>query len=252
MIRAVLFDLDDTLSDYSKSAKWSLSQVADYAVDHNGNLTGLGLQEAYYHARDDLEQEAAQVGEALYAKRSGLEVRYLIWERALQRCGVSSPLLARAVAARYGLERAQTISLFPDALPVLTRLKQGYALGLVVNGPADIQREQIERLRLEPFFSTILIEGEVGYGKPTPAVFGLAAEKVGCDPSEAVFVGDSLTEDIAGAKAAGLRAVWVNRAGQPLSSEDPAPNAEIVRLSDLPQVIADLSGAEGADTGSTP
>ena len=245
MIHAVLFDLDDTLSDYSKSARWSLSQAADYAVDHNTNLTALGVQQAYYRAREELQREAAQLGESLYSRRAGVEVRHLVWERALQLCGVSNPLLAKAVAARYGLARTQTASLFPDALPLLTQLKQGYRLGLVSNGASDIQREQLSEkvLGLLPFFAAILIEGEVGYGKPAPAIFGLAAQQLECEASEAVFVGDSPAEDIAGAQGAGMRAVWVNRSGQLLASEDPSPDAEIARLSDLPPALQTLSGA---------
>jgi len=246
MIRAVLFDLEDTLSDYSQSARWSLSQAADYAADRNPTLTTGGLQEAYHHVRADLAREAAQVGESLYANRSGIELRHLTWERALQRCGIASPLLARAVAARYGLARDQTISLFPDALPALKDLARDYRLGLVTNGPGDVQREQLEALDLLPVFAAILIESEVGYGKPAPAVFGLAAEKVGCAPAEAVFVGDALQEDIAGAKAVGMRTVWVNRSDETLEPGDPAPDAEIARLKDLPEVVRNLAGASDA------
>ena len=111
--------------------------------------------------------------------------------------------------------------MFPDALDLLVYLKQKYPLGLITNGPADIQREEVVTLNLGGFFEHIFIEGEVGEGKPLQSVFKKAQEAMGFDPHELLFVGNSYDHDIAPAIEAGWRTVWIRR------DSDVPPSADV-------------------------
>jgi len=89
---------------------------------------------------------------------------------------------------------------------------------------------------LAGYFSAVVVSGELGAGKPDPAIFRHALREVGCDAEHAVMVGDSLTRDVLGALDAGLRAVWVNRAGR----ERPGgrfAGLEVASLTDLAGVL---------------
>ena len=87
-------------------------------------------------------------------------------------------------------------------------------------------------LELSDVFPIILISEEVGSWKPDPAIFYRALELGNASPAEAVFVGDSPDHDIAGARAAGLTTIWMNRRGRPWAGGQPA-DYEIQVLRDL-------------------
>src|SRR5207248_1885827 len=116
-------------------------------------------------------------------------------------------------------------------------LDPGYHLGIITNGMTEIQREKIQRLGIEPYFDTILISQEVGITKPDPRIFRMAIERVPCEAREAVMIGDSPDRDIAGARAAGLIAVWVRTGWRkdltPGSSDNEAAHAILDRLEEL-------------------
>jgi len=80
-------------------------------------------------------------------------------------------------------------------------------LGVITNGPSVYQREEISLLKLETYFSHILISEEVGFRKPAKEIFQTALKKVACRPEEAVMVGDNPREDIKPAKKLGMETV---------------------------------------------
>jgi putative hydrolase of the HAD superfamily len=86
-------------------------------------------------------------------------------------------------------------------------------LAIVTNGPSDVQRESLRGI--EDRVDAVIISGEVGVAKPDPAIFFLAAERLGVVPQDAWHVGDSLSHDVEGAQAAGIPAVWLNRGPNP-------------------------------------
>jgi FMN phosphatase YigB (HAD superfamily) len=90
---------------------------------------------------------------------------------------------------------------------------------------------------IEDEFRAIVISGEVGIAKPSAAVFGLALDKLGLEPKNVWHVGDSLGTDVAGAKAAGIAAVWLNRNGALLNDGDPKPDYEIRSLAELAEIL---------------
>jgi putative hydrolase of the HAD superfamily len=208
-IRAVFFDLDDTLCAYWEASKKGLHRTFELHGPEG------------YTPQEMVRQWAAAFREfAPTLKKTGWYEGYLLSGEAtrteqmrltLLRVGVVDPALTDLLSETYLKERNGALVLFEDALVVLARLKKDHVLGLITNGPADIQRMEIERLQIEPYFDHILIEGEMGVGKPHPSVFEKATSLAGSAGSQSVFVGNSYAHDMAPALAAGWHGIWVRR-----------------------------------------
>jgi putative hydrolase of the HAD superfamily len=167
------------------------------------------------------------------------------WARALAEHGISDASLVEELATTFPHERRRQHTLFPDVETTLTELRVDRRLTIVTNGPPDLQREKIETTELAQYFEAVIVSGEVGIGKPDPRIFALALEKVAVPPDQATMVGDSLSRDIEGAQAAGLKAVWLNRAGNDRKDDSVTPDAEITSLDQLAHVLKALAGAIG-------
>jgi len=208
----VLLDLDDTLLDYSSGAEqcWAEACAAGAsALDQTVLLA-----------------ELARVRRSFWSdpERSRLERMNMVraWTtivaHALEGCGAADARRAATVAEDFAARRRTVMRLFPEARDFLGTLRaRGVPLALVTNGDAREQRDKIERHELAPFFDAILIEGEMGVGKPEAVVFrrALAALGVAAGP-DVWMVGDHLEWDIAGSQRVGLRAAWIDRPGDGL------------------------------------
>jgi putative hydrolase of the HAD superfamily len=148
--------------------------------------------------------------------------------RTIARIGLADEALSNALSATYRFERNARLALFPDALETLTHLHQHFPLGLMTNGPADIQREEVSQLGIGGFFTHFFIEGEVGVGKPVPHVFEQAQAAMGVAPEEILMVGNSFGHDIRPAIAAGWKTVWLRR------DSDVPPSAKPGTLPEMP------------------
>lgn len=111
-------------------------------------------------------------------------------------------------------EDAAVWDVFPDVVPALSALRAlGCSLGIVSNFDSRVLRI-LEGLGLMPWFGSVTLSSQVGVTKPHPAIFARALARHGADASGACHVGDSPVEDGEGARAAGLRAVLIDRAGR--------------------------------------
>jgi len=141
------------------------------------------------------------------------------------------PELLRAVGVRFPtdaliLRLLETLhqysawwSMYPETLPVLEKLKQaGLKLGVLANWEPSLRRFLAE-FELESYFDLILPAMEAGVAKPDPLLFHRALKGLGVRPEAALHVGPSIHEDVAGAIAAGIRPVWLNRTGIPTGHE---------------------------------
>lgn len=253
-IKAIFFDLDDTLCGYWDAAKAGLRDairenlpehdveevVSAWVEEFRGfcpNLRRLGLYETYLEKGETTRTEVIQ--------------------RMLQRLGIDDAELGLKVSQRYGERRDQRLTLFPEVVPLLQRLKSQYRLGLITNGPADIQRQEVETLNLTEFFDPIYIEGELGFGKPDPRIFEMAMKATGTAPTECAMVGNSYHHDMMPAMAAGWHTYWVRRPsdipptsktgeieGLPDGAEAPCMTAP--DLHPLEDWILEKSGLKGA------
>lgn len=137
----------------------------------------------------------------------------------------------------------------PDTLAAIGALHgRGLALGCVTNTittEAGI-RDALTRLGMMRYLRSVVASSATGYRKPHPSLFRRALEELDVAPEAAVFVGDRLFDDVAGAQAIGMRAVLTQQYRQePLDALDVAPDAVITRLAELPDAIARLDALAG-------
>jgi len=143
-------------------------------------------------------------------------------------------------AIRYYYE---PLCLFDGVKETLEELGSVYQLGVITNWDSeDEQRRKLRHLGLHSSFRYLIVSASAGYEKPDVRIFEDALSLAGVEPAEAVFVGDRLDVDIAGAKTAGMRAVWFNHWGGSLDGASPGPDAVIESFSELPGVLKALAG----------
>lgn len=252
-IKAVIFDLDDTLVVEQASAQdaflaacalahkrygidatelcqtaqekarelWHRSPVRPYCVSI-GISSWEGLWARFYG--DDPNLKILREWAPIYRRES--------WGRALAGHGVDDPSFAEELAAAFQKERRGRHIVYSDVEPVLKGLQAKYDLGLATNGAPDLQREKLRGSKLGAYFEVVVVSGEVGVGKPDPRVFSLVLERLNIGPEMAVGVGDSLGRDISGAQQAGIKGVWLNREKRERNGSV-QPDHEIESLSEL-------------------
>lgn len=104
--------------------------------------------------------------------------------------------------------------IYPDVLPALEQWRRiGIQLGIVSNFDSRLNHV-LNALKLQEFFTSITISTQIGVAKPDPQIFTAALEKHYCDAKDAWHIGDSFRQDYEGARAAGLRAILVERTSQ--------------------------------------
>jgi len=214
VLRAVLFDVDFTLC--RPGPELSAERYARVAGRH-----GIEIDVARY---DDAREAAA-----LNLKRHP-ELLHddTIWHRFTEEIfvGMGGPVEIASECAteiEQGWEVSENFELFEDVMPVLEELRRAeLRLGLVSNGIRDL-REFVVHHRLD--VDAVIGSRAHGYVKPHPTIFQAALQQLGVEPALAVMVGDSLEEDVEGARALGLRAILMDR-------EDRHPEFE-ERLTDL-------------------
>lgn len=224
-MNAVLFDLDDTLLDYSGGVEESWRR----AVVASGDPAGVDpevLTAALARARRWFWDDA---GRHRLERTNMPRAWHRIAAHALESLGVADDGLAGVIARHFAAHRRATMQLFPESRDTLERLRaQGTPLGLVTNGDAVQQRFKIERHDLARYFDVIVIEGEFGTGKPDEVVFRHALASLGARPDRTCMVGDHLHFDVEGAQRVGIRAVWIDRSGAGLPAESPARPDHII------------------------
>lgn len=149
--------------------------------------------------------------------------RTAIWREALALQGMgAAPSLCDEMAARF-FEARRRYPLYPEIEGLLAHLKgKGYLLGIVTNGVPDLQREKIAGCSVSPLFDASIVSGEIDCGKPDPGIFAHICRELGVAPAECVMVGDNPARDVAGAIAAGMQSVWVQRNNRIPSDRYPA------------------------------
>jgi putative hydrolase of the HAD superfamily len=218
-IEAVLFDLDDTLVRYERPP----GEVLRVSFEAVGVDPLFSVEE--YYARFD---EFAATRDSMDDLRSACFA-------ALAAANGHDRRLGRDVADAFGDERDGTnVELLPAAPRVLDELDRSYRLAVVTNGTPDAQRAKVDAVDLDRWIDAVVVAGAGLPPKPDPAPFERAIRSVDATPGTTVHVGDSLDTDVAGARAAGLDAVWLSASD---AVEGPTPTYRIESLEGLPDTL---------------
>jgi putative hydrolase of the HAD superfamily len=260
MKRALLFDLDDTLIVEEPAAVAAFDATAQfaaarYSIDRQALASGARsrARELWYAAptHDYCMRVGISSWEGLWCRfeGNGADVsalrqwsptyRHETWRLALADQGIDDAQFADELAQRFDTERRARHEAFADAAAALDCLKRSYALALVTNGAGCLQREKVAAAGLGEYFEVVVVSADLGVAKPDPSVFEHVLSELGARCEDAVMVGDSVSKDISGARAAGLMAIWLNRDGRPVP-EGHTDLVEITTLSDLPNALGKL------------
>lgn len=234
-LRVVFFDMGDTLVTMQPGWDALFTRVArahGVVVDEDA------VKRAYTAVFARLDRDPAL---ATYEASADYDARY--WRgvngAVLREAGVPPdvPLLNVLVALHRAFDDPTHYTLYPDAVPTLHALRDdGYRLGLISNWSWHLPA-LCAGLGLAPFFDPIITSARLGANKPHRAIFGHALAVMGVSAAEAIHVGDSPSADVAGARAAGMRAVLVNRDDYP----DAGTPYVVHALAELPALIARLA-----------
>ncbi len=231
-LQAVIFDLDDTLHDDTATYRGAAERVAsDVAATHG--VVSQDIFAAYVRQSERFwgGLNAATLETPL------VDLRTSLWHAALRESGIDDTAFAARCGHAYNAYRRDLLELWPGALDVLQRLRDGgLKLALITNGFSETHREKIAILNLEHAFDEVFIADEVGMVKPDPRLFRLAAEKLGVVPEACAMVGDRFDRDIRGGASVGMFTVWLNVRNEPLPS-DLAADAVVASITDVEGVL---------------
>ena len=198
-IRAISFDLDGTLCDFSlimvQTLKNTLGELASINQSAAEALDIISLIATRDQTALDLGQGASHE-----------EIRLEAFNRSLESVGASDPELVAHLYGFYMRHRFDDLEPYPDVKPVLDYLKGKYLLGVISNG-----NSYPDRIGLDGYFDFIVLSQDYGFRKPDSRLFTVALREAGCKPHEMIHVGDSLENDVQGANKAGLISVYMNR-----------------------------------------
>lgn len=218
-VQGVLFDLDDTICRYRRSA----DEVLAVAFDRAG-------VDPFFEGREYVERfdEFADAGATIEAVRSAAFAEFA------RESGVD-PDLGRAVAEAYAAERDHSAVEFTrGAKQAVDALTGRYPLAIVTDGDPEMQSTKLSTLGIADRFETVVHGGHDAPAKPDPEPFAVALDALGVTPSRAVHVGNSTGSDVRGANAAGLTSVWLRNGAsrRPLDS-GPDPHYVVDSLAEL-------------------
>jgi len=225
MIKTVFFDLDDTLFDHRYSRRCGFMALKAM----HPALSAADIR--------DMELFHEQLIRANYTKvlEGEISIHDAMTERICTVCTrfgltllpADIPETVRHYDAAYRKNRRAV----PGSRDLLALLKEEVQVGIITNGFRDLQEEKIAICGISPLIDLLVISEEAGFHKPDKRIFQAALALADADPAESLYTGDSWNVDILPASACGMKAVWLNRYGQPCP--DPSLAREITSYAGL-------------------
>lgn len=224
MIKAVIFDIDNTLYSYDDTHPAALAAVCEYGQRE----LGIPGEELAALLKQHNKTITAELG-----PQASIHNRMLRYLRIMEEKHL--PLYYA-----YRMNRLYWDTLIaasqpsPGAADCMKALKAaGYTIGIGTDMTLDFQLEKLEHLQLLQYIDFVVSSEEAGAEKPSLKLFALCARKAGVQPEECLFIGDSLKKDVQGAAAAGMKSVWYSAETQP-------GVISVSHFSELPEIVSKL------------
>ncbi len=200
MLKAVVFDLDNTLYDYTSANAVAEPYMLEYAAKK------YDMEVEKFH---QAWQEGKQITKELLPDTAAKHSRSLYFQHALEVLGINPIGDAWELGELFWQKFVENIQPYPGALAMLKRLKeQGIKTAICTDMTADVQHLKLTKLGLKPYIDALVASEENGMEKPHGRMFQLALDKLGAKPEEAIMVGDSLPKDVQGGHSIGMAAMW--------------------------------------------
>jgi putative hydrolase of the HAD superfamily len=233
-VKAVLFDMFDTLMLIERNHEFyspSLMRMYRFLKENGVDVPFERFNAAYIAARDRLYAEAdLNLEEPHFNVRIAETLKSLGYDY-----DVSSPLVASATAEFYE-EFMTFVRIDENAEAMLKRLHGKYKLGIISNfAIPECVFKLLKASKLDGLFDVVVVSGAVNKRKPSPEIFKSTLKMLGVAAKETVFVGDTIDADIEGAKAVGMKAIYIER--RPQEESKFCPDMTIKSLSELPLAL---------------
>jgi 2-haloalkanoic acid dehalogenase type II len=204
-IRAVAFDLDNTLWDVGPVLDRAEQSLQAWLREHCPRIAERVSIEEMRAARERLARsEPHNAHDFTYLRITALAAH-------ARECGYEEEVAQRAFEVFFAARNE--LQLFADVQPALERLRARYTLASLSNGNADL-----ELIGLASLFAVSLNARQIGAAKPHPRCFQQLAHDLRLEPRNILYVGDDPFLDVEAARAAGLRTAWMNRSAAPWPS----------------------------------
>ena len=215
MIKAVIFDIDNTLYDYDSANAAAMTAIEDYCLENFG------------WRRDETERRVKDSYDELrmmHGKKAVIHNRLVRFQRILEKEGLPLHPHALRMYDIYWNTLTASSGPFPGLGDALAQLRsRGTVLGIGTNMTSVMQFRKLEAYGLLEYFDFIVSSEEAGSEKPDKILFRMCVNKAGCDASECLYVGDNLKNDVQAAMRAGLKAAWFDPEKAPLPDGAPVP-----------------------------
>ena len=231
MIKAVFFDLDGTLCD--SDTAWSIAQREMFQLFRKQypNVSEEALAEAWRNVHQELFNQLDS-GEISMA-----DVRDSRFQGLFRKLNLPIDKIMEGLSGFFCSRYLTSLRLYED-VTVLEKL-QAYHIGIITNGAhdehTDSQLSKVRHLGLDERIQSLTISGEIGVRKPKIEIFKVACERADVSPREALFVGDTIENDIVGANRAGMMSVFINRKSDVLTPKtaEERPDYTVSNLHDV-------------------
>lgn len=251
-MKAILFDLDDTLiperpaieAGYAAVAErvWGTSSPERITALHEAaRAVWLAGRPTAYAKRMHFSLGEALYGEFIAPDPDADALRAFVPILHAQAFEAVLPPEARgsspALVELWGTTRMAALTCFSETLAVLAHWHSRLPLALVTNGASRLQRAKLAATRLEPYLAAVVVSEEVGVGKPDPAPFRAALQALHLPSEDVVMVGNDVGRDIAGARNAHIRPIWIDR-DRSRENAWPASTETIADLTELEDLLS--------------
>ena len=220
-IRALTLDLDDTLWPVLPALERADHELDAYLRQHHPDVARAWPIPAMRALRAQVAQERADLAHDFTAQR------HITMQRAFAACGLEEAPLD--VLWDIYFTARNSVELYADSLPALQRITAAYPVASLTNGNADL-----DMIGIRTHFAHHICARDTGVAKPDPRIFATAAERLGVAPEEILHVGDDPVLDVVGARDAGLKTAWINRARVSWPEAlGPAPDLDLADMTAL-------------------
>ena len=217
MIKAVLFDFDDTLGNRKLYTYDCYYEIVDKLI---------GIE-------DEIEKEAVIQDLLLYDMR-GYMRKDMIGELYERKYKKKFPI--DDFNEYWDKNQYRFVMPFDNARKLLELLKKDYKLGVITNGRSFGQNAKVEHSGLKDLLDTVIVSQDVGMHKPNADIYNEAMRRLGVTNKETVFVGDTYSSDILGAYHAGITPIWFD----PSNASRSKAVIRISSLDELPELLKTL------------
>lgn len=238
MIKAIVFDVDDTLYDTQPSFTQAFDEI------FNLNIDDKLMNQIYSNFTQQAQLAIVESNSDSDLELSKAEIDFHSLHHTFKKFGLPGLTQESAEAFTDAFQAASnSIHLFDGLTTVFNTLTTKFKLGIITNGSNDVQLAKIMKLKLHHWFGReqIITSEDAQAKKPDPLIFTLMNRKFNLRGNEMMYVGSSYYEDIVPAKKAGWETVWYNSHQSPIANPQIIPDQTVTTPEELKDLLMDLA-----------